>query len=216
MGKEDLFLVIFIDKRNSRGDRFVEKLSHWLDEESCTHTIEVVDLENKCIGRGSVLKKLWGSANADILAYMDVYSMLDLRIMKDILTALSGKYDVVTGSRLLSASKGKRRFLRKWISICYNFFVRKMFKMRWCTDVQCHVKAAKREVAQRLIPQIKSNDSFFDTELMVLSQRNKLHIKEVPIAFVDPAESMADVFKYFIENIVNIIRMKRTREIKEV
>ena len=51
---------------------------------------------------------------------------------------------------------------------------------------------------------------------MVLSQRNKLHIKEVPIAFVDPAESIADVFKYFIENIVNIIRMKRTREIKEV
>lgn len=208
--KPGLFLVVFIDKKDPSKDQFIKRLEGWLNEEFSGYTMKLVDSGSKNAGRGAVLKKLWPGADDEILAYIDANSISDFTVIKDVSISLSEHYDIVCGSRFLAQSNGKRPFFRRWLSSSYNFLIRKMFRIRNCTDAQCHLKALKKEAAQQLIPKIKSNKSFFDTELMVLGQISGLKIRELPVSFVEPAEKAVDIFGYLTENIVNLIRLKRS------
>jgi hypothetical protein len=49
------------------------------------------------------------------------------------------------------------------------------------TDAQCGFKAIRRDVAEHLLPLVRDNGWFFDTELLVLAQRSGLRIHEVPV-----------------------------------
>jgi glycosyltransferase involved in cell wall biosynthesis len=50
------------------------------------------------------------------------------------------------------------------------------------TDAQCGFKAIRTDVFRALAPHIEDTAWFFDTELLVLAQRNRLRIHEVPVA----------------------------------
>ena len=67
-----------------------------------------------------------------------------------------------------------------------------MFATRF-RDAQCGFKAVRADVARRLLPAIEDDGWFFDTELLVLAEHNGLRIHEVPVDWVDDADSRVDV-----------------------
>jgi len=88
--------------------------------------------------------------------------------------------DLVIGSRLMSGSAVKRSWYRDITSYTYNYLSRCLLKHCY-VDLQCGFKAIRREAFEKILPFLRDNYWFFDTELIILAQRLGYRVKEVPV-----------------------------------
>jgi putative flippase GtrA len=77
-------------------------------------------------------------------------------------------------------------------------------------DAQCGFKAVRSDVARRLVPAVVDDDWFFDTELLLLAERNGLRIHEVPVDWVDDPDSRVHITSTAWGDIKGTARMFRT------
>jgi putative flippase GtrA len=115
---------------------------------------------------------------------------------------------VAIGTRLTSSSRVVRGPKRELISRCYNLLLRGTLAASF-SDAQCGFKAITAPVAARLLPLVEDNNWFFDTELLVLSQRSGLRIHEVPVDWTDDPDSRVDIVATAREDLVGIARLAR-------
>ena len=126
-------------------------------------------LERK--GRGLALREAWSRSDARVVSYMDVDLSTDLRALLPLVAPLlSGHSDVAIGSRLARGAHVTRGPKRELISRSYNKILKASLRVNF-TDAQCGFKAVTSEAAALLLPQIRDDGWFFDTELLVLAQR---------------------------------------------
>ena len=169
--------------------------------------VRVVHLDEK--GRGRALRAVWSTSESPVLAYMDVDLSTDLAALLPMLASLvSGHSDVAIGSRLSPSSRVARGPKRELISRCYNLILRSVLRARF-RDAQCGFKAIRREVALDLLPQVKDQTWFFDTELLVLAERAGLRIHEVPVDWVDDPDSRVDIWRTAIDDLRGVLRLRR-------
>ena len=153
--------------------------------------LEVLHLSQK--GRGRALRAAWSSSNADVVAYMDVDLSTDLRALLPLVAPLlSGHSDVAIGSRLANGAQVERSRKREFISRSYNHLLHTALRARF-SDAQCGFKAVRADVARKLLPEVRDESWFFDTELLVLAQRHGLRVYEVPVDWVEDPDSRVDV-----------------------
>ena len=74
--------------------------------------------------------------------------------------------------------------------------------------MQCGFKAISREKAQILSPLVKNNFWFFDTELLLLSRKLNLQIKQLPVKWIDDPSSSVNILKTAIEDLIGLIRIR--------
>ncbi|WP_243717591.1 bifunctional glycosyltransferase family 2/GtrA family protein [Actinomadura darangshiensis] len=169
--------------------------------------VRAVRLEAK--GRGRALRHVWGTSDADVVAYMDVDLSTDLDAFLPLVAPLiSGHSDLAIGSRLTRGSAVVRGPRREVISRCYNLLLRTALAARF-TDAQCGFKAARTEIAQALLPSVEDEEWFFDTELLLLAERNGLRIHEVPVDWVDDPDSRVDVLRTARDDLRGMARVAR-------
>jgi hypothetical protein len=89
----------------------------------------------------------------------------------------------------LSRVRGPKREL---ISRAYNLLLKLSLRGRF-SDAQCGFKALRRESALQLLPLVKDDEWFFDTELLVTAQRLGLRMSEVPVDWVDDPDSRVQI-----------------------
>ena len=168
--------------------------------------ISYIHLNKK--GRARALKKAWINSNADIVSYMDVDLSTNLDHFIEIVDAIvDGKYDLGVGSRLRKDSVVKRSLKRQILSVGYNKLLRFLF-MPGFTDAQCGFKAIRREVAQKLVPLTKDQNWFFDTELLLLAERNNYKIFETPVKWIERRKSKVKIIKTVYEYLISMARMR--------
>ena len=166
-----------------------------------------VRLESK--GRGRALRTVWGGSDAPVRAYMDVDLSTDLNALLPLVAPLvSGHSDLAIGSRLSSGSRVVRGPKRELISRAYNLILRGSLRARF-SDAQCGFKAIRGDVADRLLPLVEDTGWFFDTELLVLAERAGLRIHEVPVDWVDDADSRVDIWRTAVEDLRGVWRVGR-------
>ncbi|KLL12312.1 MULTISPECIES: glycosyltransferase [Protofrankia] len=169
--------------------------------------VRVARLEAK--GRGRALRAAWSSSDADVVAYMDVDLSSGLEAFLPLVAPLlSGHSDVAIGSRLVRGSRVVRGPKREIISRCYNSMLRVAFHTSF-RDAQCGFKAVRADVARALLPAVENDHWFFDTELLLLAERNGLRIHEVPVDWTDDPDSRVDVVATAMEDIRGMIRVAR-------
>ncbi|WP_166133291.1 bifunctional glycosyltransferase family 2/GtrA family protein [Nocardioides ochotonae] len=169
--------------------------------------VRVVHLPEK--GRGRALKKVWSSSEAAVLVYMDVDLSTDLNALLPLVAPLiSGHSDLAIGTRLSRASRVVRGPKRELISRCYNVLLRGTLRARF-SDAQCGFKAIRADVARELLPLVRDDAWFFDTELLVLAERANLRIHEVPVDWVDDPDSRVDIVRTALDDIRGIVRLGR-------
>src|SRR5205085_2616079 len=105
---------------------------------------------------------------------------------------LSGHSDVAIGSRLAPGARVVRGARREVISRSYNAILHVALRARF-SDAQCGFKALRGDVARELLPEVRDEGWFFDTELLVLAQRRGMRIHEVPVDWVDDPDSRVAV-----------------------
>jgi glycosyltransferase involved in cell wall biosynthesis/putative flippase GtrA len=170
--------------------------------------VRALHLDTK--GRGYALRTAWRESDAEVVAYMDVDLSTDLDALLPLVAPLvSGHSDVAIGSRLAAGASVARRPKREFISRSYNAFLRCVFATR-VRDAQCGFKAVRADVARALLPATSDTGWFFDTELLLLAEHNGLRIHEVPVDWVDDADSRVRVVSTAIGDLKGSLRMART------
>lgn len=160
-------------------------------------------------GRGRALKRAWLEGIADIVCYMDVDMSTNLNDLKLLVTALDFEgYDVAIGSRLVEGSIVEERSTkREFISRAYNLIIRTLFSVQF-RDAQCGFKGLTRRAVIDLLPLVEDPGWFFDTELLLLAERNGYKIKEVPVRWTDDPDSRVKVLSTARKDLQGLIRMK--------
>ncbi|WP_022929027.1 glycosyltransferase [Patulibacter americanus] len=167
--------------------------------------VALLDLPEK--GRGRALRAAWSRSDADVLCYMDVDLSTDLAALLPLVAPLvSGHSDLAIGTRLGRGANVVRGPKREFISRAYNQILRLSLHARF-TDAQCGFKAIRRDVAGRLLPQVQDQAWFFDTELLVLAQRDGLRIHEVPVDWVDDPDSRVDIVRTATDDLKGVARL---------
>jgi glycosyltransferase involved in cell wall biosynthesis len=170
-------------------------------------TVQTVCLAEK--GRGRALKQVWKTSNADILSYMDVDLSSDLEAFPFMIEALvTGGFDLGTGSRLLKPSMTTRGFKRELLSRCYNLLVKALLNTRF-SDAQCGFKAITRKAANKLLPLVEDNHWFMDTELLVLAEKLGYRVFDLPVRWVDDADSRVEICRAAAQGLAGLLRMRK-------
>jgi putative flippase GtrA len=169
--------------------------------------VRAVHLERK--GRGRALREVWSASTARVVAYMDVDLSTDLDALLPLVAPLvSGHSDVAIGTRLAPGARVVRGPKREVISRSYNMLLKATMRSGF-SDAQCGFKAVRADVARDLLPMIEDQEWFFDTELLLLAEHNGLRIHEVPVDWVDDADSRVDVVGTAAADLRGIWRMLR-------
>jgi hypothetical protein len=169
--------------------------------------VEAIHLDRK--GRGYALRTAWGASDAAIVAYMDVDLSTNLNALLPLVAPLvSGHSDVAIGSRLSPGASVARPPKREFISRTYNLILRTALATR-VRDMQCGFKAVRSDVARKLLPAVEDDAWFFDTELLLLAERNGLRIHEVAVDWVDDPDSRVHVTRTAIDDLKGTARMAR-------
>jgi glycosyltransferase involved in cell wall biosynthesis len=160
-------------------------------------------------GRGRALRHAWLQSKADVVCYMDVDLSTDLSHLPELVGAiLHDGYGLATGSRLLPASRTNRSLKREAISRIYNVFVKVVLGTRF-SDAQCGFKAVGREVVEKIVPQIEDQSWFFDTELLVLAEKQGYRIKDLPVKWDEDDDSRVKIVSTAWDDIKGVFRLRR-------
>ncbi|MDO8670983.1 MAG: glycosyltransferase family 2 protein [Dehalococcoidia bacterium] len=164
-----------------------------------------VHLDQK--GRGRALRKAWLESKADVVSYMDVDLSTELAAFPPLVDSLLNGYDVAIGSRLSAKSRTTRSLKREFISRCYNLLIQAMFFTNF-VDAQCGFKGVTRRAADQLVPLIKDQAWFFDSELLLLAVRKGYRIKVIPVLWVEDTDTRVKIFNTAMEDIKGLLRMR--------
>ncbi len=160
-------------------------------------------------GRGRALRRAWRESTADVVCYMDVDLSTDLSALLPTFDALTREgYDVAVGSRLMRESRVRRCLKRDVLSRGYNLLIKAVLGTRF-SDAQCGFKALTRTVMERVLPQVEDQAWFFDTELLVLCEKQGYRIKDIPVIWDEDPDSRVKILRTVWDDIKGLLRLRR-------
>jgi putative flippase GtrA len=167
--------------------------------------VKLLRLEQK--GRGRALRAAWSASDARVVCYMDVDLSTDLKgLLPLVAPLLAGHSELAIGTRLASGSRVTRGAKREFISRSYNHVLRLALHARF-SDAQCGFKAVRADVLEELLADVRDQAWFFDTELLILAQRQKLRIHEVPVDWVDDPDSTVHITSTALADLRGVARL---------
>ena len=169
--------------------------------------VSYIRLEQR--GRGRALKHVWSKSDADVVSYMDVDLSTDIHVLAAaVKPVVSNNCDICIGSRLLSDSKVRNRSLRRgFISRSYSLMFRVLFLVSF-KDAQCGFKVMLKSSLDKVLPHVEDSGWFFDTELLILSEKSQYKICEIPVIWTDDPDSKVNVMKTAWEDIKGLFRLR--------
>jgi glycosyltransferase AglD len=132
------------------------------------------------LGRGKALTRAIHDARGSIVCYYDVDLATSLEHLGELIGSIQRGFDISTGSRLIPGSTVTRSGEREIASRGYNQLVRGVLGSR-VYDHQCGFKAFNRSRILPLLPRIRAQHWFWDTELLVRAQGEGYRICEFPV-----------------------------------
>jgi glycosyltransferase involved in cell wall biosynthesis len=189
---------------NGSTDKTVEVATGLMND---SEDLRITHLEER--GRGRALKKAWLESDADIRCYMDADLSTDLKHVHELVSAIADEgHSLAIGSRLMGDSDVVNRTLKREItSRGYSALFRTMFFTKF-KDAQCGFKAISADAANALVPLVKDNAWFFDTELLLIAQKNGYSIKEIPVRWMDDPDSRVKIISTAWEDIKGLLRLR--------
>ncbi len=159
-------------------------------------------------GRGRALRHAWSQSDADVMCYTDVDLSTELAALpKMVHSIVADGYDLATGSRLLPDSKTTRSAKREFISRCYNLFVKAVLWTSF-SDAQCGFKAISRAAMADLVPDVRDQSWFFDTELLVIAEKRGYRIADIPVEWIEDDDSRVKIVKTAWDDIKGVFRVR--------
>ncbi|MFA5128988.1 MAG: glycosyltransferase [Patescibacteria group bacterium] len=165
-------------------------------------------------GKGWAIRTAWEREKADVYAFMDADLATNLSALPALIAAVSREnYDLAAGARFLPESKVKRSLIRKIVSRIYRIILYLTLKLK-TKDAPCGFKAVNHIVIKNILPQIKNNEWFFDTEMIVLAEKQNYRVKEIPVIWTEHKKigrkSRVNFIKVSLGYLKEIWRLKKS------
>lgn len=198
------FVITIVDNASTDATPHIAK-------ELTTKYKQIKYLSLKAKGRGRAIKMAWSQSNAHTLCYMDIDLSTDLRCLSTLIKAISQHgYDLAVGSRLSKQSQiSNRPLLREILSRGLNIIIKLLFQTSFA-DAQCGFKSLSAK-NKHLLPHILDDEWFFDSELLIIADKLKMKIFEVPVTWVDNPGSTVRVLGTVIGDFKGLSRLLFTR-----
>lgn len=145
-------------------------------------------------GKGGAIMSATRHTDANIVIFMDADLASHPKHVDELVKALDGGAAIVIGSRYHEKSKVRRSLARDVASRTFNWLVRALLGSA-IRDHQCGFKAFRKDLVLPLIEQMENKDWFWDTELLVRTQREGLRVAEIPIEWEEMPESRFKLFE---------------------
>ncbi len=133
------------------------------------------------LGKGYALRAGFAQARGDIVVTIDSDGSHWPEELNEVLApVLSGKADMVIGSRYMNHKRVEARKLNKFGVQIFNYLIQ-MFTDVAITDSQSGYRAMKREVLSK--QKLKSGEYEIESEMLVKTAKAGFRVAEVPITF---------------------------------
>jgi glycosyltransferase involved in cell wall biosynthesis len=159
------------------------------------------------LGKGAAIKAAAEYARGQIVIFMDADLASNPDHVRQLISYIEDGADIVVGSRYMDGSKTKRDPVRNTASKGFNWLVRASLGSR-LLDHQCGFKSFRKDRVLPVINEIEEQRWFWDTELLVRAQRKGLKIKEIPIEWVEAADSKFRLMQDSFQMLRALVRFK--------
>jgi glycosyltransferase involved in cell wall biosynthesis len=129
-------------------------------------------------GYGFALRKGMKHAKGDYVSVFNV-DFYDFKLLHFMDKGWEGK-DIVIGSKLAPGSIDNRPFLRRLVSLLFNYYLKIVYGFRG-TDTH-GIKIMRRRVIKNVLPKCKTSSGIFDTEFIIKAQREGFNIIDFPVS----------------------------------
>jgi len=143
-------------------------------------------------GKGKAIKNGLAVSTGKRVVITDADLPVHPSNISDLLAGLDEGYDLVIGSRYMKDSTTKRNIYSTFKSKLYNFLVRSIIGTD-VSDHQCGFKAFNQNHIGDVLKMIRTENFFYDTDLIVRTKESGQSIKEVPVDWVEPAGRVSHV-----------------------
>jgi glycosyltransferase involved in cell wall biosynthesis len=159
---------------------------------------------------GALIEGFKLAAAGELIGYVDADGATAPAAFLELVRHL-GDADCVVGSRWLpesvihQAQTGNRRFASR----VFHAIVQLFFRLN-IHDTQCGAKVMKREVVEKIYPNLCIADLAFDINLLVAVKYAGFRIREVPTEWTDKAGSKvtASLFRSSLTMLLSVIRIR--------
>ena len=163
----------------------------------------------KNAGKGNAIKKGVKISKYDWILTIDTDISVSLSQINEWIKKkyLTKKYSIYFGSRNLENSIVKYRIHRKVFGIIFATILKFLFQI-YIKDTQCGFKLYKKNKAKFLFPKIKDPRFVHDVEILLISKRYKISVKELPVRWVHRKNSKLNLFYDSVIMLISLIRIK--------
>lgn len=164
-------------------------------------------------GKGIAIRTAWEKYDADVSCFMDADLSTDISALTPLVNAIThDRYDVACGSRYERGSLVIRSSKRKCVSFFYRLLLKSVFHTH-IKDAPCGFKAINQEVKKRVLPLVENNEWFFDSELVIIAEKMKYKIREIPVMWHDIQDikrvSKVKIFSLGLEYLKNVLGLRK-------
>ena len=142
---------------------------------------------------------------------MDADLSTNLKSLPELIERVKNGCDVALGSRFAHNSQVSRSLKRKIFSLGLRVILKILFKLK-VKDAPCGFKAVNQAVVDSILPRIQNKTWFFDTEMLILSQRAGLRVAEISVVWQESKRpsrvNSLTVIKDYLKNIYRLYAAK--------
>jgi len=157
-------------------------------------------------GKGGALKYGFSKSKGNVLIFNDADLSAQISSLPKFVEKIERGCDICVGCRFLPSSQLERSFSRNIASRVYNLLAKILFNTK-IIDLQCGFKAFKKE-ALPVILSAKNDGWIWDTEVLLLAEKRKLKICQIPITWKQAKRSKVNLFKDSLNFFINLIKLR--------
>lgn len=159
------------------------------------------------LGKGRAVSEGIRASRGDVLVLMDADMATDpAELLRWISVVKRGDADILIGSRYHPESRATRTGLRLLYSRFYNRAARALLGSR-LRDHQCGFKVFDGDAIRAILPFVKSDRFFWDTEVLAVAQWFGYRVREVPITWKEGTASKVRLLRTPLEMFSALVRL---------
>ena len=160
-------------------------------------------------GKGGAVREAVLSSTGDIVIYTDCDLAYGTDVIAEAVLHYRDGVDAVIGSRRLTGDGYEGyTFLRKMASSAY-FTVLKIVGGFRLSDSQCGFKSFRGDLARKIFAKCETNGFAFDFEVLLLAEKCRAHIEEMPVTIINHRASTVHVVRDSIRMLRDLLRIKK-------
>jgi len=147
-------------------------------------------------GKGFVVKQGLLEAKGEIRLFTDADNSTSIDQVEKMWPEFENGYDIVIGSRDVKGAtlEPPQPWYRRILGNVFNLFVQTSLGLWGIWDTQCGFKALNKDSVQNVLPKCKIDRWAFDPEILALAKKQGFKIKEVPVHWINRAQSRVKLF----------------------